>query len=78
MMNLRIEGKVGECCYVLTYSFLNIMILIYLLFQTQFAVLRVNFVENIDISANSGIIKMNSFKHYTCFCNMTRRVYYET
>ena len=24
------------------------MILIYLLFQTQFAVLRVNFVENID------------------------------
>lgn len=54
------------------------MILIYLLFLTQFAVLRVNFVENIDISANSGIIKMNSYKHYTCYCNMTRRVYYET
>lgn len=54
------------------------MILIYLLFLTQFAVLRVNFVENIDISTNSGIIKMNSYKHYTCFCNMTRRVYYET
>lgn len=68
----------GECSCILTYSFLNIMILIYLLFQTQFAVLCVNFVENIDISANSGIIKMNSYKHYTCFCNMTRRVYYET
>lgn len=54
------------------------MILIYFLFQTQFAVLCVNFVENIDISANSGIIKMNSYKHYTCYCNMTRRVYYET
>lgn len=54
------------------------MILIYLLFQTQFAVLRVNFVENIDISANSDIIKMNSYKYYNCFCNMTRRVYYET
>ena len=65
-------------CCILTYSFLNIMILIYLLFSTQFAVLRVNFVENIDISANSGIIKMNSYKHYNCFCNMTRRVYYET
>lgn len=78
MMNLRIEGKAGECCCILTYNLLNIMILIYLLFQTQFAVLRVNFVENIDISANSGIIKMNSYKHYTCFCNMTRRVYYET
>lgn len=78
MMNLRIEGKVGECCCILTYSFLNIMILIYLLFSTQFAVLRVNFVENIDISANSGIIKVNSYKHYTCYCNMMRRVYYET
>lgn len=78
MMNLRIEGKVGECSSILTYSFLNIIILIYLLFQTQFAVLCVNFVENIDISANSGIIKMNSYKHYNCFCNMTRRVYYET
>ncbi len=78
MMNLRIEGKAGKCCCILTYSFLNIMVLIYLLFRTQFAVLRVNFVENIDISANSGIIKMNSYKHYTCYCNMTRRVYYET
>ena len=78
MMNLRIEGKVGGCSRSLTYNFINIMILIYLLFQTQFAVLRVIFVENIDISANSGIIKMNSYKHYTCFCNMTRRVYYET
>lgn len=78
MMNLRIEGKAGECCCILTYSFLNIMILIYLLFSTQFAVLHVNFVENIDISANSGIIKMNSYKHYTCYCNMMRRVYYET
>ena len=77
-MNLRIEGKAGECCCILTYSFLNIMILIYLIFSTQFAVLRVNFVENIDISANSGIIKMNSYKHYNWFCNMTRRVYYET
>lgn len=45
MMNLRIEGKAGGCCCVLTYNFLNIMILIYLLFQAQFAVLRVNFVE---------------------------------
>lgn len=78
MMNLRIEGKVGECSSILSYKYLNIMILIYLLFLTQFAVLRVNFVENIDISTNSGIIKMNSYKHYTCFCNMTRRVYYET
>lgn len=78
MMNLRIEGKVGECSCVLTYNFLNIIILIYLLFLIQFAVLRVNFVENIDISANSGIIRMNSYKHYTCFCNMMRRVYYET
>ena len=78
MMNLRIEGKAGGCCCILTYSFLNIMILIYSLFSTQFAVLRVNFVENIDISANSGIIKMNNCKHYTCFCNMTRRMYYET
>lgn len=78
MMNVRIEGKAGGCSRSLIYNFLNIMILIYLLFQTQFAVLRVNFVENIDISANSGIIKMNSCKHYTCYCNMTRRVYYET
>lgn len=78
MMNLRIEGKEGGCRSVLSYSYLNIMILVYLLFSAQFAVLRVNFVENIDISANSGIIKMNSYKHYTCFCNMTRRVYYET
>lgn len=78
MMNLRVEGKVGRCSRSLIYNFLNIMILIYLLFQTQFAVLHVNFVENIDISANSGIIKMNSYKHYTCYCNMTRRVYYET
>ena len=78
MMNLRIEGKAGRCSRSLTYNFLNIMILIYSLFSTQFAVLRVNFVENIDISANSGIIKMNSYKHYTCYCNMTRRVYYET
>lgn len=77
-MNLRIEGKAGECSSILSYKYLNIMILIYLLFLTQFAVLRVNFVENIDISTNSGIIKMNSYKHYTCFCNMTRRVYYET
>ena len=44
MMNLRIEGKEGKCCCVLTYNLLNIMILIYLLFLTQFAVLRVNFV----------------------------------
>jgi len=44
VMNLRIEGKAGECCCILTYSFLNIMILIYLIFSTQFAVLRVNFV----------------------------------
>ena len=78
MMNLRIEGKAGECCSILTYTFRNIMILIYLLLLTQFAVLRANFVENIDISANSGIIKINRYKHYTCFCNMTRRVYYET
>lgn len=78
MMNLRIEGKVGRCSSILIYIVLFIMILIYLLFQTQFAVLCVNFVENIDISANSGIIKMNSYKHYTCYCNMTRRVYYET
>ncbi len=78
MMNLRIEGKEWECCCILIYIVLFIMILIYLLFLTQFAVLRVNFVENIDISTNSGIIKMNSYKHYTCFCNMTRRVYYET
>lgn len=78
MMNLRIEEKVGECSCILIYIILIIMILIYLLFLTQFAVLRVNFVENIDISANSGIIKMNSCKHYTCFCNMMRRVYYET
>lgn len=68
----------GECSRILSYIVLFIMILIYLLFLTQFAVLRVNFVENIDISANSGIIKMNSCKHYTCFCNMMRRVYYET
>lgn len=27
MMNLRIEGKAGECCCILTYSLLNIMIL---------------------------------------------------
>ena len=46
--------------------------------ETQFAVLRVNFVEKIDILANSGIIKMNSYKHYTCYCNVMRRVYYET
>lgn len=78
MMNLRIEGKAGGCSSILIYIVLFIMILIYLLFLTQFAILRVNFVENIDISANSGIIKMNSFKHYTCYCNMTRRVYYET
>ena len=78
MMNLKIKGKAGECSCILSYIVLIIMILIYLLFQTQFAVLRVNFVENIDISANSGIIKMNSCKHYTCYCNMMRRVYYET
>ena len=78
MMNLRIEGKAGGCSSILIYIVLFIMILIYLLFLTQFAILRVNFVENIDISANSGIIKMNSYKHYTCYCNMTRRVYYET
>lgn len=59
--------------YRTIYNDINIFI-----FQTHFAVLCVNFVENIDISANSGIIKMNSCKHYTCFCNMTRRVYYET
>ena len=67
MMNLRIEGKVGGCCCILIYIILFITMVIYLLFQTQFAVLCVNFVENIDISANSGIIKMNSYKHYTCF-----------
>lgn len=78
MMNLRIEGKAGGCSSILIYIVLFIMILVYLLFLTQFAILRVNFVENIDISANSGIIKMNSYMHYTCFCNMTRRVYYET
>ena len=78
MMNLRIEGKVGGCSRILSYIVLIIMILIYFLFLTQFAVLRVNFVENIDISANSAIIKMNSCKHYTCYCNMMRRVYYET
>lgn len=68
----------GKCGCILSYIVLFMMILIYLLFLTQFAVLRVNFVENIDISANSGIIKMNSCKHYTCYCNMMRRVYYET
>lgn len=44
MMNLRIEGKVGRCSSILIYIVLFIMILIYLLFQTQFAVLCVNFV----------------------------------
>ena len=49
MMKLKIEGKVWECSCILSYIVLIIMILIYLLFLKQFAVLRVNFVENIDI-----------------------------
>lgn len=59
--------------YLSNYNDINI----FTIFNT-ICCFRVNFVENIDISANSGIIKMNSCKHYTCFCNMMRRVYYET